>query len=111
VCPPGDRVDYLGKNTDRPLELIFGAAMARATCVVLNWRLAMPEWRDIVDVLDAADRDPLGVATVATGAAFADRVNLSVPTVKWHFYKLFTKLQVNNRAAALFKARSLSLLR
>lgn len=46
---PGDRVAYLGKNTDRLLELIFGAAMARATCVVLNWRLAMPEWRDIID--------------------------------------------------------------
>lgn len=46
---PGDRVAYLGKNTDRLLELIFGVAMTRATCVVLNWRLAMPEWRDIVD--------------------------------------------------------------
>ena len=41
----------------------------------------------------------------------ADRVILSVPTVKWHFYKLFAKLQVKNRAAALFKARSLGLLR
>jgi len=41
----------------------------------------------------------------------ADRVNLSVPTVKWHFYKLFAKLQVKNRASALVKARSLSLLR
>lgn len=46
---PGDRVAYLGKNSDRLLELIFGAAMARATCVVLNWRLAMPEWRDIIE--------------------------------------------------------------
>lgn len=45
----GQRVAYLGKNTDRLLELVFGAAMARATCVVLNWRLAMPEWHDIVD--------------------------------------------------------------
>jgi LuxR family transcriptional regulator, maltose regulon positive regulatory protein len=41
----------------------------------------------------------------------ADRINLSVPTVKWHFYKLFAKLQVKNRAAALAKARSLALLR
>lgn len=41
----------------------------------------------------------------------ADRVHLSVPTVKWHFYKLFAKLQVKNRAAALVKARALSLLR
>lgn len=45
----GDRVAYLGKNSDRLLELIFAAAMARATCVVLNWRLAMPEWHDIVE--------------------------------------------------------------
>jgi acyl-CoA synthetase (AMP-forming)/AMP-acid ligase II len=46
---PSERVAYLGKNSDRLLELIFGAAMARATCVVLNWRLAMPEWRDIIE--------------------------------------------------------------
>lgn len=41
----------------------------------------------------------------------ADRIHLSVPTVKWHFYKLFSKLQVKNRAAALVRARSLNLLR
>lgn len=45
---PGQRVAYLGKNTDRLLELVFGAAMVRATCVVLNWRLAAPEWEDIL---------------------------------------------------------------
>jgi acyl-CoA synthetase (AMP-forming)/AMP-acid ligase II len=44
---PGERVAYLGKNTDRLIEIIFGAAIARNTCVVLNWRLAMPEWVDI----------------------------------------------------------------
>jgi LuxR family maltose regulon positive regulatory protein len=41
----------------------------------------------------------------------ADRVNLSVPTVKWHFYNLFAKLEVKNRSAALAKARTLTLLR
>lgn len=46
--PPGERVAYLGKNTDRLIEIVFGAAMARNTCVVLNWRLALPEWVDIV---------------------------------------------------------------
>ncbi|MGP8473911.1 AMP-binding protein [Burkholderia sp. PR2] len=46
--PHGQRVAYLGKNTDRLLEIIFGAAIARNTCVVLNWRLAMPEWRDVL---------------------------------------------------------------
>ncbi|MES2262630.1 MAG: AMP-binding protein [Pseudomonadota bacterium] len=45
---PGQRIAYLGKNSDRLLELIFGAAIARNTCVVLNWRLAMPEWLDVL---------------------------------------------------------------
>lgn len=40
----------------------------------------------------------------------AQRVSLSVPTVKWHLYNLYLKLQVKNRAAALAKARSLNLL-
>lgn len=40
----------------------------------------------------------------------ADRASLSVPTVKWHFYKLYAKLQVKNRAAALAKARTLALV-
>ncbi len=44
----GERVLYLGKNTDRLLEVIYGAAIARTTCVVMNWRLAPPEWLDIV---------------------------------------------------------------
>jgi len=40
----------------------------------------------------------------------ADRVSLSVPTVKWHLYNLYNKLQVKSRAAALAKARALNLL-
>jgi LuxR family transcriptional regulator, maltose regulon positive regulatory protein len=40
----------------------------------------------------------------------ADRVGLTVPTVKWHLYNLYAKLQVKSRAAALAKARSLNLL-
>ncbi|MEY4417043.1 MAG: hypothetical protein RIQ53_4336, partial [Pseudomonadota bacterium] len=51
---PGERVAWLGKNCDRLLELIFGAAMARGTCVVLNWRLALTEWQDIL--LDSGAR-------------------------------------------------------
>ncbi|MEK8025898.1 LuxR C-terminal-related transcriptional regulator [Pseudaquabacterium rugosum] len=39
-----------------------------------------------------------------------ERVHLSVPTVKWHFYKLYAKLQVKSRSAALVKARMLNLL-
>ena len=44
----GDRVAVLGKNSDRLLEVVFGAAAARATAVILNWRLAPGEWQAIV---------------------------------------------------------------
>lgn len=40
----------------------------------------------------------------------ADRVGLTVPTVKWHLYNLYAKLQVRSRSAALAKARTLNLL-
>lgn len=40
----------------------------------------------------------------------ADRLSVSVATVKWHLYNLYTKLGVSSRAAALARARSLNLL-
>ena len=40
----------------------------------------------------------------------ADRIYVSLPTVKWHLYNLFAKLQVKTRAAALSRARALNLL-
>lgn len=46
--PPGERIAYLGKNTDRLIEILFGGAMSRHPCVVLNWRLAPSEWADIL---------------------------------------------------------------
>jgi LuxR family maltose regulon positive regulatory protein len=41
----------------------------------------------------------------------ADRVSLSVPTIKWRFFNLYAKLLVRSRAAALAKAGSLLLSR
>ncbi len=38
-----DRIGYLRKNSDLYFELLFGAAMAGAVLVPLNWRLAPPE--------------------------------------------------------------------
>lgn len=40
----------------------------------------------------------------------ADHLTMSVPTVKWHLYNLYAKLGVRSRAAALARARALSLL-
>ena len=45
---PGSRVAYLGKNTDHFCALLFGAAMAGAVLVPVNWRLALPEMAAIL---------------------------------------------------------------
>ncbi len=41
----------------------------------------------------------------------ADRMSLSVPTVKWHLHNAYVKLGVRSRAAALARARALNLIR
>ena len=40
---PGDRVAYLGKNSDQAIELTLGAAKAGVVFVPIIWRLAAPE--------------------------------------------------------------------
>jgi LuxR family transcriptional regulator, maltose regulon positive regulatory protein len=40
----------------------------------------------------------------------ADRLSLSVPTVKWHLHNLYVKLGVRSRSAALARARTLQLI-
>jgi LuxR family maltose regulon positive regulatory protein len=39
----------------------------------------------------------------------ADSMGVALPTVKWHLYKAYAKLDVKNRSAAIARARSLSL--
>jgi fatty-acyl-CoA synthase len=58
----GDRVGYLGKNSDLYFELLFGAARAGAVLVPVNWRLAAPE---IAAILSDA-----GVTTLFLGRGF-----------------------------------------
>ncbi|HSW12118.1 MAG TPA: LuxR C-terminal-related transcriptional regulator [Solimonas sp.] len=40
----------------------------------------------------------------------ADRLSVSVATVKWHLYNLYTKLGVSSRSAAIARARALNVL-
>ncbi|MGB1881754.1 MAG: long-chain-fatty-acid--CoA ligase [Gammaproteobacteria bacterium] len=48
---PQDRIGFLGKNSDRYFELLFGTCKANAVLVGVNWRLAPPE---IVFILNDA---------------------------------------------------------
>jgi acyl-CoA synthetase (AMP-forming)/AMP-acid ligase II len=50
---PGDRVAYLGKNSDRYFELLFGCAKANLIFVPVNWRLALPELTTMLGDADA----------------------------------------------------------
>ncbi len=62
---PGARVGYLGKNSDRYFEVLFGAFKARAVIVGVNWRLAPPE---IAYVLNDAGCEVLFVGKDYYGA-------------------------------------------
>src|SRR5215203_6586810 len=49
---PQDRIAFLDKNGIEHFEVFYGAALANAVCVDVNWRLAAPEVEFIVN--DAA---------------------------------------------------------
>src|ERR1700753_1921967 len=46
---PGERLAYLGKNSDASFELLMGAMKANVVMAPVNWRLAGPEVAFIVD--------------------------------------------------------------
>ncbi len=52
------RIGFLGKNSDRYFELLFGACKARVVVVGINWRLAVPE---IAYILNDAECETLFV--------------------------------------------------
>ncbi len=49
----GERIAYLGKNSDHYFELLIGAAKAGVVMVPVGWRLAPPEIAFIVDNAEA----------------------------------------------------------
>ncbi|PZU50326.1 MAG: acyl-CoA synthetase [Sphingomonas sp.] len=50
---PGDRIAYLGKNSDHYFELFLGASRAGVVMVPVGWRLAGPEIAFIVNNAEA----------------------------------------------------------
>ncbi len=51
---PGERIAYLGKNSDIYFELLMGAMKANVVMAPVNWRLAGPEVAFIVARLQGA---------------------------------------------------------
>ncbi|HTZ69422.1 MAG TPA: fatty acid--CoA ligase [Acetobacteraceae bacterium] len=50
---PGERVAYIGKNSDIYFEALYGAIKAGVVMVPINWRLAGPEIAAIIDDSEA----------------------------------------------------------
>jgi acyl-CoA synthetase (AMP-forming)/AMP-acid ligase II len=48
-CRPGARVGVVARNSDTFVEILMGALKARAVLLAVNWRLAAPEIRYILD--------------------------------------------------------------
>ena len=70
----GDRVAYLGKNSDRYFEALVGAAKIGAVMTPVNWRLAGPE---IVYILNDSAARVVFVGEEFTGAIDALRPDLT----------------------------------
>jgi len=65
----------------------------------------------LADLPTARELELLGLVEAGfSNQQLADRLNVSVATVKWHLYNLYSKLGVKNRASALARARALNLL-
>lgn len=73
----GDRVMYLGRDSYRIYELLYGCALAGAVLVPVNWRLADAEVADIADdcgariaVADQPERLPATGSRIVPTAEF-----------------------------------------
>ncbi|QLC24582.1 fatty acid--CoA ligase [Parasphingopyxis algicola] len=74
----GDRIAWIGKNSDRYFALLFGAARAGAVTVPIGWRLAPKEMAFILE-------DSGAVALVASPefAELAQELAADIPAIQW----------------------------
>ena len=79
---------------------------------------ALAEQLSALDVVPALSETPTArelellqlIEAGLTNQQLADRLSVSVATVKWHLYNLYGKLGVSSRSAASARARALNLL-
>lgn len=70
---PDARVAFLGKNTARYFELLFGVNKTGAALLPLNWRLAVPEMAAIIEDADPSvlivDQEYAGIAATLAASS------------------------------------------
>jgi long-chain acyl-CoA synthetase len=92
----GSRIAYLDRTAPELVELLFAASKIGAVAVALNWRLAPPELRSVVD--DAAPRVLVAGSTYADlagelAAAASSRPKLVVVDGEAHGYEALLAAQ------------------
>ena len=82
----GERIAYVGKNSDIYFEILFGAMKAGVVMVPVNWRLAGPEIAVIVDDSEArlVVVGPEFLDTVQAGLADMPRVSMLIAAEGGH---------------------------
>ncbi len=73
----GARVVYLGKNSDRYFELLYGASRAGTVLAPVNWRLAEPE---VVYIVNDTEAEIIFVDSAC--AAMVERILAKLPRVR-----------------------------
>lgn len=123
--PFQDRIDLISGVVNETKASAWGFALPEEKAFFSDLcRLLPTETRLLADEIEQARGDGklletptarelelLGLIEAGlSNQQLADRLNLSIATVKWHLYNLYTKLGVSSRSAALAKAKTLNLL-
>ncbi|GAC1623403.1 MAG: hypothetical protein NVS9B10_08370 [Nevskia sp.] len=123
--PFRDRANLIAAlvNDTRPKDWGFAVEeerrFFREICVGLPLtNSALAEQLNALDVVPALTETPTArelelltlIEAGLTNQQLADRLSVSVATVKWHLYNLYSKLGVSSRSAASARARALNLL-